>query len=95
MEIEIIKNEKDYIEVAIRGEDVGFVNAIKELLLEDKGTEFAAYRLDHPVLACPVLMLRTKEGNALSALKFAVKKLKKQAVEFKEALKDAKKPKNQ
>ena len=95
MEIEVIKNEKDYLEVTIKGVEIGLVNALKENLLEEKGVEFAAYRLDHPLTAAPVLMIRTTEGNPLSALKFAVKKLKKQAAEFKDALKDAKKPKKQ
>jgi len=92
MELEVIKNDKDYLEIAVRGEDVGFVNAIKEILLEEKGVEFAACRLDHPVISAPVLMVRTESGNPLSALKFAVKKLRKQAEDFKSALKDAKKP---
>ena len=93
MDIEIIKNEKDYVEVAIKGEDIGFINAIKELLFEDDDVEFAAYRLDHPIVASPVLMVRMKKGNAVSALRTAVKKLKKQASDFKDALSNAKKTK--
>jgi len=61
MEIEILKNEKDYLEVAIKGEDIGFINAIKELLFDDSDVEFAAYRLDHPIVASPVLMVRMKK----------------------------------
>ena len=38
-------------------------------------------------------MVRTKEGNPISAVKYAIKKLKKQAADFKDAIKDAKKPK--
>ena len=93
MDIEIIKNEKDYVEVAIKGEDLGFINAIKELLFEDDDVEFAAYRLDHPIVASPVLMVRMKKGSPVSALRTAVKKLKKQASDFKDALSNAKKVK--
>ena len=93
MDIEIIKNEKDYAEVAIKGEDIGFINAIKELLFEDSDVEFAAYRLDHPIVAAPVLMVRMKKGSPISALRTAVKKLKKQASDFKDALANAKKMK--
>lgn len=93
MDVEVIKNEKDYLEVAIKGEDIGFINAVKELLFDDSDVEFAAYRLDHPLVASPVLMVRMKKGNAVSAVRTAVKKLKKQASEFKDALDNAKKVK--
>ena len=93
MEIEIKKNEKDYLEIEIKGEDFGFASTIKELLFEDKDIEFAAVRMDHPQAANPVLMIRTKKGSPMFALKAAIKKLKKQANDFKDELKAAKKPK--
>ena len=92
MEIEIVKSEKNYVEIIVRGDDYGVANAVKELLLEDKDIEFAAYRVDHPQVGKPVLMVRTKDGNPINAVKYALKKLKKQATEFKDAIKDAKKP---
>lgn len=94
MEINVVKNEKEYLELELKGEEAGIANALVEALLEDKSVEFAAYRLDHPQAASPVLMVRTTDGSAMSALKSAIKKLKKQATEFKDALKDAKKPKS-
>ncbi|MCX8175330.1 MAG: DNA-directed RNA polymerase subunit L [Candidatus Micrarchaeota archaeon] len=93
MELEVIKNEKEYLEVALKGEEYSFGNALAETLLEDKSVEFAACRMDHPQVASPILMVRVKEGSALHALRSAIKKLKRQANEFKEALKEAKKPK--
>ena len=96
MEIEVIKNERDYLEVEFRGEgvDVGLPNALKEILLEDKDVEFAACRQDHPLVGNPVLMVRVSDGTALSALRSAIKKLKKQASDFKDSVKEAKKPKS-
>ncbi|VVC02010.1 DNA-directed RNA polymerase subunit L [uncultured archaeon] len=93
MEIEVIKNEKDYLEIAIKGEEYGMVNMLKELLLEDGKVEFAAFRMDHPQAASPVLMVRTSEGSPLFALRSAIKKLRKQATDFRDAIKEAKKPK--
>jgi DNA-directed RNA polymerase subunit L len=72
MELEIIKNEKDYLEVVLKGEDAGFANSLKELLLEDKDVEFAAYRMDHPMIASPVLIVRTKKSGPLFALRSAI-----------------------
>jgi DNA-directed RNA polymerase subunit L len=94
MEIVVVKSEKDYLEIEIKGEEYGLVNMLKELLLEDGKVEFAAFRMDHPQAASPVLMIRTSDGSPLSALKSAVKRLKKQATDFKDAVKEAKKPRS-
>ncbi|HIH19227.1 TPA: DNA-directed RNA polymerase subunit L [Candidatus Micrarchaeota archaeon] len=94
MEIVVVKNEKDYLEIEIKGEEYGFANMIKELLLEDSKVEFAAFRMDHPQAASPVLMVRTGEGTPLTALKTAVRRLKKLSADFKDAVKEAKKPKS-
>src|SRR3989344_5137817 len=95
MEINVLKNEKDYLEIELLGEEAGIANALVEALLEDSAVEFAAYKLEHPQTGSPILMVRVKEGAAMGALKSAVKKLKKQAAEFKDALKGAKKPKKE
>ncbi|MCX6769328.1 MAG: DNA-directed RNA polymerase subunit L [Candidatus Micrarchaeota archaeon] len=93
MDIEIVKSEKNYVEIQVLGDDYGVAAAIKELLLDDKDVEFAAYRVDHPQIGKPILMVRTKEGNPISSIKYAIKKLRKQATDFKDAIKEAKKPK--
>ena len=95
MEIAVLKSDKESIEIELKGEDAGIANALVEILLEDPSVEFAAYKLEHPQVASPVLVVRVKDGNPLSAVKAAVKKLKKQAAEFKDALKDAKKPRKE
>ena len=95
MEIAVLKSDKESIEIELKGEDAGIANALVEILLEDPDVEFAAYKLDHPQVGSPVLVVRVKDGSPLSAVKAAVKKLKKQAGEFKDALKDAKKPRKE
>lgn len=94
MDIEVIKNEKDYLEIVLKGEEYGLANMLKEMLLEDEKVEFAAFRMDHPQAASPVLMIRTSEGSPLSALKAAIKKVKKLSEDFKDSVKEAKKPKS-
>lgn len=95
MEINVIKNEKEYLELELRGEEAGIANALVEILLEDSSVEFAAYKLEHPQVGSPVLVLRVGEGSAMHTLKSAIKKLKKQAADFKDALKEAKKPRKE
>ncbi|MCX8194940.1 MAG: DNA-directed RNA polymerase subunit L [Candidatus Micrarchaeota archaeon] len=93
MEVVVLKNEPDYLEIEIKGEEYGLAGMLKELLLQDERVEFAAYRMDHPQVASPVLMIRTSQGKPMTALKQAIKRLKKEAEEFKEAIASAKKPK--
>jgi len=93
MEIEILKKEKDYMEIEFKNEDQSFVAALKEILLEDKNVEFAASKKDHPLISNNVLIIRTSEGSPMVALKSAIKKLKKEISDFKTSLKEAKKTK--
>lgn len=93
MKVNLRVNEPNYIEVLIEGEDASFPNALRELLVEEKDVEFAAYNVPHPQIGVPVLFLRTKSKKALDVLADAVAKLKKEAIEFKSEIKGAKKPK--
>jgi len=92
MDIKVLAQEENYIELELTDEEQGFANALRELLINDKNVEFAAYRVDHPQLSPPRLMVRTKSGSPLAAIKDAVKKLKKFSSEFNDEIKSAKKP---
>lgn len=92
MDMKIIKQESDYLEIELVGEDHSFVNAIRELLIEDKNVSFAAYNISHPQVGHPHLMVRMKSGTPLAALKDALRRLKKYTEDFKDELKSAKKP---
>lgn len=89
--MQILKNEKDYAEVKMEGEDVGFINALKEMLFEDPDVEFAAYRMDHPQVSPPILIVRVRKGNPISAIRTAARRLKREALDFKEALSNSRK----
>lgn len=93
MKVNLKVNEPNYIEVEMEGEEHSFPNAIREILLAEKDVEFAAYRIDHPQVGKPILYLRTKNKKALDVLEAAVAKVKKMAIEFKNEMKGAKKPK--
>jgi len=92
MNLKIIAQEENYVELELEGEEQGFANALRELLINDKNVTFAAYRVDHPQMSPPRLMVRTKTGSPIAAIKDASKKLRKMAGDFKEELKSAKKP---
>ena len=44
--------------------DEGFLSLVKKYLWEDKATEMAGYKIDHPEVGKPVFILRTKGKNA-------------------------------
>ncbi|MFA5108645.1 MAG: RpoL/Rpb11 RNA polymerase subunit family protein [Candidatus Micrarchaeia archaeon] len=91
MELKIRKQEAHYLEIELVGEDIAFAESIKEILIENKDVEFASATLEHPQVASPLIVLRTKSKNALELLADAVDQLKESADEFKAALKTAKK----
>lgn len=93
MNLEVKKHEKNYIEVALIGEDVSLADALREILIEDKEVEFASARLEHPQVGHPTIILRTKSADALETLIGAVEQLKVSVDEFRDALKTAKKTK--
>ncbi|MFA5106526.1 MAG: DNA-directed RNA polymerase subunit L [Candidatus Micrarchaeia archaeon] len=84
MKINFLAKEAHYVEIEIVGEDHSLPNALRELILQDDDVEFAAYKMPHPQIANPVLIVRTKSKNALAIVKSAAKELSKQAKEMRE-----------
>jgi len=93
MNVDVRKLEKNYLEIALIGQDVSLADNLREIVNEDKDVEFASARLDHPEVGHPVIIIRTKSKDALEVLIHAVDELKTKADEFKTALKDSKKAK--
>lgn len=92
MDVRVLAQEEDYIELELNGADQGFANALRELLLSDKNVSFAASRVDHPQVSPPRIMVRTKSGSPLAAIKDAARKLRKYASDFHDEAKGARKP---
>jgi len=93
MKLNVKTMEPHYLEIELEGEEHSIPNALREILIEEKDVEFAAYKIPHPQVGKPQLYLRTKSKKAIDVLQEAVKKLRKDAEEFKDELKSAKKPK--
>ncbi len=89
MKLNVKAKDENYIELEIEGEDHTLPNAIKDILLEDDSVEFASYVIDHPDMSAPRLIVRAKK-NPMPLIKEAVKKLAKEAADFKAAIKKAK-----
>ncbi len=93
MNIDVKKIEKNYIELLLVGEDISFAEALREILVENKDVEFVATKLEHPQASHPMIILRTKNGDAIDMLIEALATLKENCEEFKTALKQTKKTK--
>ncbi len=90
MELKTVKKDKNMMQIEVVGEGTTFVNLLKEALLEDKSVTSAAFIVDHPLTSDPHLFIRTKGKKPKTALKDAVKLVKKQIDEFEKKFKKAK-----
>jgi len=83
MEVKILKNEASELSFELVGADQALANLIVDKLNQDKSIEFAASKLAHPLLANPVVYVRTKQGKALDAVVGCIKELKDEVDSFK------------
>ncbi|MEA1994015.1 MAG: DNA-directed RNA polymerase subunit L [Euryarchaeota archaeon] len=87
MEIKVINSQENELEFKIIGEDDSFANLLRKILHEDEHVEFAAYRINHPLIEKekPVFKVETdgKESPG-EALKKAAERSKELAKSFRE-----------
>jgi len=84
MEIKILKEEKNKIEFEIIGEDHTLCNAIRNELWAQDNVEATAYRIKHPLVSNPVMLIETSKGDPKTALNNSIISLKKQVKELKD-----------
>ncbi len=78
--------EKNYLEVEIKGEDHTIGNLLRTLLLEDPSVRYAGYRVDHPLVGNLVVAVRTNGSKTpIQAIVEALEKAESRVKEFKEA----------
>ena len=92
MELNVLKKEKNILEIEVKGESIGFVNLLKEELWNDKNVDEAAYIKEHPYMSEPKIYVKTKGKDPKVVLQNAIKRIETQLKdlkdEFKRALKD-------
>lgn len=90
MKIKLLKKNSNELELEIEGETHTFCNLLQKTLLEDAGVEMGGYNLPHPLVANPVIYVRTKgRRNPSVALRRAVKGMQKRIDRFQVAFKSA------
>jgi len=71
MKIRILERDERSLKLEIIGEGHTFCNLLRDFLLRNPNVEFAAYRIDHPLVSNPVFYVRAKDGRPEEALKRA------------------------
>lgn len=87
MELRVVKKEDKGLVLEIQGESIGFINAIREELWNDKNVLEAAFRKEHPYLSEPKIIVKTSKGEPEAALEKACERLIEKIEEFKEKFK--------
>ena len=87
MELKFLRDEENFIEVELVGEEHTLPNMVRDVLNQDKDVTFAAYVMEHPLVANPKLVIRTKKGSAKKALKNALKELRERIKKFESSVK--------
>lgn len=82
MEVKILVKEKNILELEFSGGDQSLAQMLAEKLNEDKSVEFAAYKVDHPLVALPRLFVRTKKGDPSKLVLEKLEEIKGEVVEF-------------
>mgnify|MGYP001603403305 FL=1 len=89
MELEVLKNEDDFLEFIVKGERHTFPNLLKSKLLEDKSVVFVSYVLKHPFDDDSVFSLRTSGKKPKKALEEALKEIEVDLDDFSKGVKKA------
>ncbi|MBS3175547.1 DNA-directed RNA polymerase subunit L [Candidatus Woesearchaeota archaeon] len=87
MELNILKEEKDIIELEICGETHTFCNALRSELWNQDEVKYAAYAIKHPLVGIPVFVLNVNKGKPKKILADAAESLKGKVKEFKSLIK--------
>lgn len=82
MKVNVLESKKDSLKVEFEEKDEGFLSLIKKYLWQDKSTELAGYKIDHPEVGKPVFILKTKGKSAKNVWNHALSSAKKDLEEF-------------
>lgn len=90
MKVNVLENGKAKMVVEIHNETATFCHVLKEELWNDEATVNAAFKIDHPLVGIPTLLLETNGKKAPEeVMQEAVKRLKKQVSDFRKEVEKA------
>ena len=87
MELLVLKEEKNILELEIKGEDHTLANLLRNELWNVDSVELASYNIKHPIVSSPILSLSVTKSKPKKALEDAVHNIKSKTKEFRSLLK--------
>jgi DNA-directed RNA polymerase subunit L len=86
MKVKVIEENKNKLVLQVKGEGHAFCNALKKELWNDKHVKIAAYKIEHPLVGVPTMIVETDgKETPKKALSEAAKRLSKVSDNFKTA----------
>lgn len=90
MKVNILKCSGSELQIEVVGEGHTFCNALQSILLRDGSVEFAGYRIPHPLVAQPIIYVRSRHNKRPEDLLVdAAQILGKKAEEVRRAFEEA------
>ena len=89
MQIEILKQEPNFLEFILKEQRHTLPNLLKSKLLEDSAVTFCAYSMHHPMDSDSKFVVRTSGKTAKKALTEACNELIKELDDFNSEIKKA------
>ncbi len=83
MPVKILKQEKNVLEMDLGDVDQSIAQLLVEKLNDANGVEFAAYKVAHPVVGTPCIIVRTKTDDPVRIVTKLLDKIKEEVEEFK------------
>jgi DNA-directed RNA polymerase subunit L len=88
MEVRIMTDEKDTLELEFAGADQSLIQLMADKLNQEKSVDFAAYKVEHPLVGSPKLIVKTKKGDARKLVLEKLKEIKGEVEEFRKKFLD-------
>ena len=83
MKLRVLKQTGKRLELEVEGEDHSLLNLLTKTMLKMNHVKFAAYRIDHPLVGKPVVIIETDgEIPPIEAMKRGLEEIKKLSREF-------------
>ncbi|MFX0106932.1 MAG: RpoL/Rpb11 RNA polymerase subunit family protein [Candidatus Hodarchaeota archaeon] len=89
MKPRVLEQDRTELRVEFQEEDHGFCNLLRKTLLEEAAVEFAGYNIEHPLLASPIVTVRTKRRQANVVLREGLEKMLARTEEFRKKFSQA------
>ncbi len=83
MEVKILVNEKNTLELELSEVDQSLAQLLAEKLSSEKSVDFAAFKLEHPIIGNPKIILKTKKGDPEKLVLEKLEEIKKDVADFK------------